>query len=142
MEPFVYESQGRNQRTIVVVILVYTALIALVLLFGAALWLMALLAVVTLPALWDLYANPSAGLRLDDDRLSWHSGRRQADIPLSEIDHMRFDTRLDFSVRVSAVLHTTKRVRLPYEALPSHKTLESAFHDRGVPVKRHHFSLF
>ena len=58
-----------------------------------------------------------------------------------EIDHMRFDTRLDFSVRVSAVLADRRKVRLPYEALPQHKRLEAACHAHGLRVERHHFSL-
>jgi len=104
-------------------------------------WLMATLALLTLPALWDLWRDPSTGLRLDDTRLEWHSGRRSGTLDLSEIDHMRFDTRWDFSVRVTAMLDNNKRVRLPYEALPPHRALEAAFSARGLRVERHHFSI-
>ena len=64
------------------------------------------------------------------------------ELALAEIDHMRFDTRWDFAVRVSAVLHTEKRVHLPFECLPPHRDLEDAFTNRGVAVKRTHFSFF
>lgn len=139
---FEYRTSGRNRRTVAALFVFYCVLIGLIVVVQAAPWLMALLALVTLPALWDLYSNRSAGLSLDDARLSWYTGRRSAEIALAEIDHMRFDTRLDFSVRVSAVLHNEKRIRLPYEALPAHRVLEAAFEARNVRVERHHFTFF
>ncbi|QBF31278.1 hypothetical protein [Thalassococcus sp. S3] len=139
--PFAYTTQGRTWRAGIVVGLIYVALAAIHILFDARLWIIALLALSTLPALYDLYVNPSAGLRLDQGALDWHSGRRSVTLSLSEIDHMRFDTRLDLSVRVSAVLKSQKRIRVPHEALPDHKTLETAFEERGIRVERHHFSL-
>ena len=136
-----HATTGRSTRTVIILIMVYTVLASLVLVVDAAPWLMAILALTTLPALWDLYSNRSAGLVLDDSHLHWHTGRRSCEIALREIDHMRFDTRWDFSVRVSAILPNKKRIRLPYEALPPHKTLESAFEARQIRVDRHHFSI-
>ena len=139
---FEYARRGRSPRMVGIVLAIYSALLALILLFDAAPWLMGLLALVTVPALWDLWADPRAGLALDSQTLRWHSGRRQGHLQFDEIDHMRFDTRWDLSVRVSAVLHNEKRVRLPYECLPPHRALESALQDRGVRVERHHFTVF
>ena len=141
-EPFTFTRHGRSQRTVIALIAVYTLLISAVLLVEAAWWLMALLALVTLPALWDLYRDPSAGVTLSDQRLSWHSGRRQGALSLSEIDHMRFDTRWDFSVRVSAVLPDNKRVHLPFESLPPHKEFEQALQAHNLVVRRQHFAFF
>jgi hypothetical protein len=138
---FEHTGHGRNPRTVVVLICIYAALLGALLFLEAAVWLMGALALLTLPAVWDLYTNPSAGVRLDDETLSWHTGRRSAKVALEEIEHMRFDTRLDFSVRVTAILPNRKRVRLPYEALPPHQLFEDAFRVRGVKVERHHFSL-
>lgn len=132
---------GRNRRTVIIVILIYAALIAAILLIDAAWWLMAGLALFTLPALWDIYTNRSAGVTLTESNLHWFSGRHQAEINLSEIDHVRFDTRLDFSIRVSAVLAGKRRIRLPYEALPPHLEFEAALKNRSVRIERHHFSL-
>lgn len=132
---------GRNRRTVIVVILIYVALVAAILLIDAAWWLMAGLAVFTLPALCDIYTNRSAGVTLTESDLHWFTGSRQADIRLAEIDHMRFDTRLDFSIRVSAVLAGKRRIRLPYEALPPHLEFETALKNRNVKIERHHFSL-
>lgn len=141
-EAFTFTRQGRSRHTLGVLIAIYAGLVGLVILVDAAPWIMALLALLTLPALWDVYRNPSAGVRLDDTRLTWHSGRRQGALALSEIDHMRFDTRWDFSVRVSAVLTGKKRVHLPFESLPPHRDFEAAFEARGIAVKRSHFSFF
>jgi hypothetical protein len=139
---FEFTRQGREPRTVVVLILVYSVLLAAIIAIDAAWWLMAALALLTLPALWDLWKDPSAGLRLDRQRLDWHSGRLNGTLVLSEIDYMRFDTRWDFSVRVTAVLNTAKRIRLPDEALPSHRAFEAALDARGIRVERHYFTVF
>lgn len=141
-DDFVFVRQGRSHKTIAVLIVVYAVLISLVLLVDAVWWLMLVLALLTLPAVWDLATNPSAGVHLDDTQLRWHSGRRKAVVDLGEIDHMRFDTRWDFSVRVMVVLKTKKKIRLPFEALPPHRAFETVFLERDIPVKRHHFSIF
>ena len=141
-DQFSFTRQGRSPRTLAVVIVIYAVLVMAVLLVDAAWWLMAALALFTLPALWDLYADPSAGVQLNKDRLDWHSGRRSAFVDLNEVDHMRFDTRWDFSVRVTAMLRDGKRVRLPYDALPPHRDFEIALQKQGLRVVRHHFTKF
>jgi len=142
MEPLVFARQGRSPRVAVLLMGIYAVLVAAIVLIEAAWWLMAALAVPTLPALWGLFANPSAGMRLSADQLAWHSGQRHGDLRLNEIDHMRFDTRWDFSVRVTVILKTGKRLRLPDESLPPHRPLEAAFAAQGVRVVRHHFRVF
>ena len=59
-----------------------------------------------------------------------------------DIDRFRFDTRWDFSVRVSIVLHSGKRIRLPDESLPPHRDLETLLNQAGIRVERHHFTVF
>jgi hypothetical protein len=125
-----------------ILIAVYSVLMAAVILVDAAWWLMTALAMLTLPALWDLWRDPSAGLRLGETGLDWHTGQRSGALLLTEINHMRFDTRWDFSVRVTAVLENGKLVRLPYEALPPHRAFETALEVRKIAVKRHHFTVF
>ena len=138
----VFTRQARTPQTVVILIAIYSVLLAAVIVIDAAPWLMAALALLTLPAVWDIWRNPGAGLGLDQTRLDWHSGRLSGTLELAQIDHMRFDTRWDFSVRVMAVLNDGKKVRLPHEALPPHRALETAFAARGVTVKRHHFTIF
>ncbi|MBK0328674.1 hypothetical protein I5535_15390 [Rhodobacteraceae bacterium F11138] len=139
---FEYIRHGRTARMAGLLLGIYAVLAGAVVFLDAAWWLMAGLGLLTLPALWDWYANPSAGVRLTETHLFWHSGRRQGQLALSEIDHMRFETRWDFSVRVSAVLHNRKAVRLPYEATPPHRVFERQLQARGLTVNRSHFTIF
>lgn len=138
---FTFERSGRSLRAILILAGVYAALVCAWIFLDAAWWIVVFLALFTLPALWDVYTNRRSGLRLTDRQLEWWSGRGSAQMDLTEIDHMRFDTRLDFSVRVSAVTPDRQRIRLPYEALPPHKTLEAECQSRGMKTERHHFSL-
>lgn len=139
--PFVFEQEARSRRTLLIVLGVWAILIGLWLWLDAAWWIVAFLAAFTLPALYDLIYNPKAGLTLDTETLSWFSGRRQGALELTEIDHIRLDTRLDFSVRVTAVLNTGRKIRLPFESTPPHQALENALQAQGVKTQRHHFQL-
>ncbi|WP_171122559.1 MULTISPECIES: hypothetical protein [unclassified Ruegeria] len=142
MTPFTYTRHNRTPRTVVILILVYAALISLVILFDAVWWLIGLLALPSLPALWDVVRDTSAGLSLDQNKLNWFTGNRTAEVKLSEIDYVRFDTRWDFSVRVSLITISGKRIRLPDESIPPHTEFESIFERAGIRVERHHFSVF
>ncbi|MFC3615563.1 hypothetical protein ACFORG_17540 [Lutimaribacter marinistellae] len=142
MEPLRYTRRNRSPRNVAVVILWLAGLGALGLFFGAAWWLLGLLAVPVLPLVWDIWADTAAGLELDDAGLHWFSGRRQGTVGLSEIQRLRFDTRWDFSVRVTLILTGDKRVRLPQEATPPHRAFEAALQARGLDVERHHFTVF
>ena len=137
-----FTRDGRKLGTAIIVIGIYAALLAAFVLLDAAWWLMVVLALPTLPALNDLWRNPSAGIMLTNDHLEWHTGTRKAALDLAEIDYLRFDTRFDFSVRVTAVLTNDKRIRLPDEAMPAHKTFEAELTARGIRVDRHHFVVF
>ncbi len=142
MTAFTFTRQNRNQRTVLILIGIYAVLIGLMILLDAVWWLVALLALTTLPALWDVIKDTSAGMELTDDTLRWHTGQRQGELLLSEVDHFRFDTRWDFSVRVSAMLKSDKRLRLPDESLPPHKQFEDVLQRAGFKVERHHFRVF
>lgn len=139
---YCFSRRGRSPRLLGLLICIYGALLAAIVLYDAALWLMALMVLPTLPALYDLYTDPEAGLRLDGSTLHWHSGRRRGAVTLDEIEHMRLDTRWDFSVRVTAVLNSGRKLRLPAESLPPHRLLESEMLARGLRVERHHFTRF
>ncbi|MEY8830577.1 hypothetical protein AB9K34_19575 [Sedimentitalea sp. XS_ASV28] len=127
---------------LIALVLIYAVLIGLCVMVDAAWWLVMLLAMPTLPALVDVLRDTRAGLRLSRNRLEWHTGKRHGALTLGEIDHMRLDTRWDFSVRATACLHDNKEVRLPYEAIPPHRALEAALQARGIPVQRRHFTVF
>ncbi|MEM6890379.1 MAG: hypothetical protein AAF636_19930 [Pseudomonadota bacterium] len=137
--PYVWVRSGRSLTGMVTVIAVWAALAAAYLMLDAAAWIVWGLAIFTLPALYDLIANPQAGLSLSENSLDWHSGRRHATLSRTEIDHLRLETRLDFSVRATAVLVSGRKVRLPFESTPPHQSLEAACQARGLRTERHHF---
>lgn len=141
MTPYRYETTGRNRKTAVALGLVWAAIVLAILRLDASLWLMGLIALCTAPALYDLVAGRRSGVTLSDAGLSWFAGRRTGDITWDRISHMRLDTRLDFSVRASAVLTSGRKVRLPLECTPTPDVFEGALSARGIKVERHHFSL-
>ncbi|MEP3637918.1 MAG: hypothetical protein ABJN14_11725 [Paracoccaceae bacterium] len=140
-EDFEFDVSGRRPATGLVVAGVWGVLILAVVVFGAAMWLVAVFALFTLPALYDLLANPKAGMRFGRDTVRWFSGSRDAELPWDQVDRVRLDTRLDLSVRACFILITGRKVRVPFEATPPHEQFESALVARGVKVERHHFSL-
>lgn len=140
-ETFSFRRTGRNRATLWAVVGVWLALAAATLLVEAAPWLMTAIGVFTLPALWDLWRNPASGLDFTKNELTWFTGKRTASIVWPEIERVRLDTRLDFSVRASAVLTSGRKIRLPYECTPPHEMFEAALNARGIRTERHHFSL-
>ncbi|MEM6373773.1 MAG: hypothetical protein AAF727_13470 [Pseudomonadota bacterium] len=141
MVPFSYETSGRNRKTLVVLLVVWAVILAAVFALEASLWLAGLIGLCTLPAAYDLIAARRSGVRLDGAGLGWFAGKRTGQIAWERISHIRLDTRLDFSVRASAVLVSGRKVRLPLESTPKPDTFEEALTDRGIKVERHHFSL-
>ena len=140
-DTFRFRKEGRSPSALYTVVGIWFILIALVILVEAAPWLMIAIGLFTLPAIWDLYKNPQSGLDFTHDDLRWFTGRREGSVPWEEIDRFRLDTRLDFSVRASAVLQSGKKIRLPYECTPPHRLLEAVLNARGIRTERHHFSL-
>lgn len=138
---FTYHHTARRLGPALVVICVWAALLGAYIYLDATLWIIGLFALFTLPALWDLARNTTAGLTLDDTTLTWQSGRRSATLALDELDHIRLDTRLDFSVRATAFLKTGRKIRLPFEATPPHQAFEDALTARNITVQRYHFQL-
>ena len=139
---YTFTRRNRTLRNVAVLAAVYAALMAALLQLDAAPWLVGGLALFALPALWDVLAGTSASLSLDRAELRWRSGRREGDLGLAEIASVRFDTRWDLSVRVTLRLHGGKRVRLPQDCVPPHREFEAALQARGLPVERHHFTVF
>ena len=141
-DSYAFQRQGRDKRTALTILAVWTALMLAWVFLEMAPWIVVFLGAFTLPALWDHYANPSSGLTLDDTGISWFSGKRCGEVPLSDIDLVRLDTRLDFSVRATLVLKNGEKIRLPFEAIPPHETFERELNARGVTTRRTHFQLF
>jgi len=139
--PYHYTSQGRRALTVGIVAGVWAVLLAAYLWLDAAPAVLALLVAFTLPAVYDILGNPRAQFTLTQTHLRWQAGRQNVEIPLEEIDHLRLDTRLDLSVRLSVVRPSGVRLRVPYPATPPHGVLEPLAQKAGLRTQRHHFSL-
>ncbi len=139
--PFTYRRQGRSIGAMVLLAAIWTALACAWVLIDAAPLILGIIAACTLPALYDVVKNPASGLTLTPDQLHWHSGPRTAEIPVTEIDRLRLDTRLDFSVRTTVILKNGRKIRIPFEATPPHQSFEQALDARNIKTERHHFSL-
>jgi hypothetical protein len=140
--PLSHDTTARTARAALILLLVWLAILTLWLALEAAPFIVALLLLATLPAAWDFASGRRAWLRLDDRWLRWGSGRAEGEIALDKIEKVRFETRLDLSVRVRIVIDTGKRYSLPQDAVPSREVLEAAFEARGIATERHHFVLF
>ncbi|MBE1284910.1 MAG: hypothetical protein GJ676_16480 [Rhodobacteraceae bacterium] len=141
-QPFAFHRDSRSAKALLGVAAYLTMLAALLVLFQAAWWIVVLLGLPAIPALIQLWRNPKSSLRLDKQDMNWTSGERTGGVALSEVDKMRFDTRWDFSVRVSILLRNGKRIRLPHDVIPPHRDFEAELQSRDIHVERHHFVVF
>ncbi|MGR3814657.1 MAG: hypothetical protein ACU0AU_11220 [Cognatishimia activa] len=136
-----YESQGRTPKSIAALVAMVFILIGLDYI-GTVWWIIVIVAMITLPAAIDVFVNATARLDLDDSQLFWKNRSQEVTIPLHEIEKIRFDGRMDMSVRVSVVLKDGRKLRMPYDAMPPHKELEAALQARDVRTERHAFTVF
>ncbi|MGR3803634.1 hypothetical protein [Marinibacterium profundimaris] len=139
--PFLHRQRGRRPAPLAALLAAWAGLIALWLGLQASPWILAPLALATLPALRDVIADPRATLTLDDTRLHWQSGRREGTLALAKIEQARFHTAWDFSVLVSFRMRDGRNVQLPPDIRPPHRLFEDALATRGVATVRHHFTL-
>ncbi|MBW4982035.1 hypothetical protein KZZ07_05715 [Mameliella sp. CS4] len=139
--PLEHASSGRSLRAFLVLMLVWLAALTLWFALQASVWIVGALLLVSLPALIDFGTGRSAWLRLDDKMLSWGSGGSTGEVALTRITLVRFETRLDFSIRVRLVLDDGRRITLPQDSLPPHPRLQEALEARDIKTERHHFGL-
>ncbi|WP_417817735.1 hypothetical protein [Tritonibacter scottomollicae] len=138
---FRFTRDARSVAALLVLAAWLCALIALWAVFQARGWIVVLLALPVLPALWELWRNPAAWLELTDDHLRWQTARSTADIALHEIDHVMLVTRWDFSIRATVHTKIGTHHRIPAEVTPKPQALEEALAKRSIVVKRQHFTV-
>lgn len=139
-EPLVHITHGRNLRTlgalaVALVILAYLYSI------GTVTWVLVVMGLFVIPAVFDVLRNPQARFELTDTMIEWQSTTQHAQVPLSRLQKARFDTRLDMSVRVTFTLIDQSKMRIPQDTLPPHRILEAALKDHGIKTERHHFRV-
>ena len=137
-EPFRFARSARGPRALGLIGVALTILLALIL-HDAAWWITGTLALLTHPAVVEAHRDASASLTLDDEALSWSSGRRARRVPLARIAEVRLATTLDFSQRATVLAGTGERLRIPPECLPPGRALDAALAARGITHSR---SLF
>ena len=135
-----YESQGRTPKSIAALVGMLLVIAGLEFI-GTVWWIVVLVALISLPAALDVLLNVRSSLDLDDERLFWKNRSQEVTIPLIEIEKVRFDGRMDLSTRVTIVLRDGRKLRLPYDALPPHKELESELQSRDVRTERNAFTV-
>ncbi len=138
--PLTHHNQGRKPATIAA-LLAAIAVLAFLYSIGTVTWFLMVLALFTVPALIDVLRNPTAEFALDDQYMSWRSSSQTVKLPLTRIAKARFDTRWDFSVRVTLILIDNSKMRIPQDAMPPHQGLEDALKARGFTTERHHFRV-
>ena len=138
--PFFHMAHGRNRRSISALVFMVCLMIALYMI-DTVLWILLGLCLFTLPAFLDVLINPTSTLEINDQFLRWKNRGQEAEVPLDQIEKIRFDGRLDLSVRVVVVLQDQTKLRLPYDVLPAIARLEKVFQDRAVRTERHPFTL-
>ena len=132
---------GRSRRNVVALVLIWTALLAMLVLLQAAIWIVVFLWLFTLPLAWEIWKNPESRLTLDTYEIGWQGILGGDRGTLKQIDKVRFDRRLDMSMRVTLVLADGRKIRLPHDVLPPHERLEAALQAQGVRTERNPFSL-
>ena len=139
--PFHWHRSGRNRASALVILGIWLSVGAAYLLLEASIWIVIVLLLFTLPALYDFVTDRRSAMHVTKDGLAWHSGPRQDRLSWAEVEYVRLDTRLDLSVRTSVILPSGRRLRLPIDVTPPVDLFEAALKAHGVRVERHHFSL-
>ena len=119
----------------------WLVLLALYTLLDAAPLIILVLALFSVPALFDIGKGNTAELRMTHSDILWRSGRRSAKLPRGQLKSVRLDTRLDLTLRMTLLTYQGGKVRLPYECVPPAAAIEAALKAQDIPYERHHFTL-
>ncbi|MCL6284024.1 hypothetical protein M3P21_10825 [Ruegeria sp. 2012CJ41-6] len=142
MEAFQYHHRSRSWRALIILGAVYALLLVGLITIDLVWWIAALAVLCTLPAVYEFLTDRRAGLSLTAQELRWFTGTLSRDMALGDIKTVRFDTRWDLSVRVTLILQSDRKLRLPHECLPPHRDFEARLKHAGLHVERHHFAIF
>lgn len=138
---YTFTRSSRTLRAITMVALWWAVIVVLYFVLSAAPIIIAVLALASLPALYDIGAGATSELSITDKNIAWRSGRRGGTLPRGQLKSVRLDTRLDFSLRLTLLTHQGSKIRLPYECIPKANEIEAALKNQGIAFQRHHFTL-
>ena len=140
-DPLIFERRARRPLGLAMVGAALLCLVLLIFAVEAHPIVVAIFAVITGPALWDVVRDARATLTLDDTNLSWNSGHHDITLPLTEIEEAALSTSFDFSQRGKITLRDGRRVRIPPQCMPRGRSLDHALEARGVIHRRSLFGL-
>lgn len=136
-----FEKRPRTKVSVSMVVgyLVILGLIKLT--FQLADVLLALAILIAIPAIYELARNTTSTLTLSKDMLRWTTGRQTGEIAFHTIKRVRFDTRLDLSIKTTVILNTGRKIRIPYACTPPIGAFTEALNSANIKHERHHFTL-
>lgn len=137
-----FQQQGRSLPLLLALLFWGLALGYLSLTLEASRWIVLLFALPTLPAIWDLWRNPTSGLAIDADQIAWFTATARDRLALSDLALLRLDRRWDFSFRATLITTRGGKIRLPQSCLPPVDRFELELQVRGITSQRHHFTAF
>ncbi|MBO9408556.1 hypothetical protein J7399_14035 [Shimia sp. R9_1] len=135
-----HRAQGRNARSITVLILAVMALGGM-LLAGTYWAIVAFLSLFALPTLVDVLFNPVANFALSEAEVRWKNATQEAEIELGQIKSIQIATRLNVAFRMTFVMQDGAKVRIPQDVLPPRADLEAALQTLGVAVEHDRLRL-
>ena len=139
-EPFRFERRARRPFGIAMVAVAVLFLGVLVFALDASPLVVALFALITAPAVWEVLRDSRAWLKVDDTALTWQAGARRGNVALAQIDEVVLSTTFDLAPRARVRLKSGERFRLPMECLPPGRALDAALEARGVSHRRAFFA--
>ena len=141
IQDFTFERRGRSSAAALIIAGVYIVLIVAMLFLNVSIWIVGIVFVFTLPAIWDLTKDTRSGMFLSENDISWFHGKNSATIELSEIERFRIDLRMDRSVKLSVELKSGRKIRLPQPSTPPLKDLERELTLRELAFRKNPFAL-
>ena len=140
-DPFSYERRGRSIVTAILLAVIYAILAIGMIFLSLSQWLVGIVFVFSLPALWDLISDVRSGMSITAQDVSWYHGKNSTTIPLADIKQFRIDLRMDRSVKLTIELENGRKIRVAQPATPPLAELETTLPKAGIPFRKNPFSL-
>ncbi|MEL6957657.1 MAG: hypothetical protein AAGL89_01750 [Pseudomonadota bacterium] len=107
---------------------------------GLAWWVYIALALITAPALWDVWRDARAILEVHPSRLSWTGALGGGEA--TDIQKVLLSRRFDGSLRITIEDMQGRLTRLPPDVTAPVEALENALRAADISAERHPFRLF
>lgn len=139
-DEFHFHKSARRRSSIVIISAIWIALLGLNVFLDARIWILAIFALFTLPAIFDIAKGRESKLHIDDRIVEWSPGSgKDGSALLANILQVGVRIRLDFSRRIRFDMRDGTVLRLPPDCTPPGNALEAAFAERQIPIRREYF---